>query len=83
MDHRIEIRQFVQQLLRQKRDERPFSDSDSLVLSGRFESVDAVEIVIFLEQTWGIDFARIGFDATKIDSVDSINQLLNDAEHAT
>lgn len=76
MDHRAAIRQFVQRLLAQKGDHRPFSDGDSLVFSGRLQSVDAVEIVIFLEEKWGIDFAKIGFDASQIDSVDAIETLI-------
>jgi acyl carrier protein len=79
VDHKEAIRQFVQQLLVQKGDQRPFSDSDSLVLSGRLQSVDAVEVVVFLEEKWGIDFATIGFDETQIDSVDAIDSLVQQA----
>jgi acyl carrier protein len=79
VDHKEAIRQFVQQLLFQKGDQRPFSDSDSLVLSGRLQSVDAVEVVVFLEEKWGIDFAAIGFDETQIDSVDAIDSLVQQA----
>ena len=52
-----------------------FSDSDSLLLGGRLQSLDAVEIVVFLEETFGVDFAAIGFDQEKIDSVDAITSL--------
>jgi acyl carrier protein len=79
VDHKAAIREFVQQLLAQKGDQRPFSDSDSLVLSGRLQSVDAVEVVVFLEEKWGIDFATIGFDETQIDSVDAIDSLVQQA----
>jgi acyl carrier protein len=79
VDHKAAIRQFVQQLLVQKGDQRPFSDSDSLVLSGRLQSVDAVEVVVFLEENWSIDFATIGFDETQIDSVDAIDSLVQQA----
>jgi acyl carrier protein len=79
VDHKAAIRQFVQQLLVQKGDQRPFSDSDSLVFSGRLQSVDAVEVVVFLEEKWGIDFASIGFDESQIDSVDAIDALVQQA----
>jgi acyl carrier protein len=79
VDHKAAIRQFVQQLLVQKGDQRPFSDSDSLVFSGRLQSVDAVEVVVFLEEKWGIDFASIGFDESQIDSVDAIEALVQQA----
>ena len=79
MNHKVEIRQFVQQLLTQKGDQRPFDDSDSLVFSGRLQSIDAVEVVVFLEEKWGIDFASIGFDESQIDSVDAIDALIQHA----
>jgi len=80
MDPRAAIRQLLQDLLIQKGDQQLFSDSDSLVLSGRLQSIDAVEIVVFLEEKWGIDFARIGFDESLIDSIDAIDALIHRAE---
>jgi acyl carrier protein len=79
MDHKSTIRQFMQRLLAQKGDQRPFGDSDSLLLSGRLQSVDAVEVVLFLEEQWGIDFAEIGFDEAQLDSVDAIDALVESA----
>ena len=49
MDHREEIRKYLKELLLQKGDKQPFSDDASLLLGGRLASVDAVEIVVFLE----------------------------------
>jgi len=80
MDPRAAIRQLLQDLLIQKGDQQLFNDSDSLVLSGRLQSIDAVEIVVFLEEKWGIDFARIGFDESLIDSIDAIDALIHRAE---
>jgi len=79
MGHKSTIRQFMQRLLVQKGDQRPFADSDSLLLSGRLQSVDAVELVLFLEEQWGIDFAEIGFDETQIDTVDAVDALVQNA----
>jgi acyl carrier protein len=75
MDHREEIRKYLKELLLQKGDKQPFSDDASLLLSGRLASVDAVEIVVFLEEKFGVDFAELGFDQTLIDSVDAIDAL--------
>jgi acyl carrier protein len=76
MDQLAHLRRFVKNLLERKGDRQPFSDHDSLFLSGRLESVDAVEIVVFLEENFGVDFAEIGFDQSFIDSVDAIARLL-------
>jgi acyl carrier protein len=76
MDHREEIRKYLQELLLQKGDKQPFSDDASLLLSGRLASVDAVEIVVFLEEKFGVNFAEVGFDQEMIDSVDAIDSLI-------
>jgi acyl carrier protein len=77
MDHREEIRKYLQELLLLKGDKQPFADDASLLLSGRLASVDAVEIVIFLEEKFGVDFAEIGFDQALIDSVEAIAALIH------
>jgi acyl carrier protein len=76
MDHREEIRSFLKTLLLDKGDKQPFSDDASLLLSGRLASVDAVEIVVFLEEKFSVNFAVLGFDQVLIDSVDAIDALI-------
>jgi acyl carrier protein len=80
MDNKIAIRQFVRNLLAQKSDDKPLSDDSSLLISGRLDSVDAVEIVVMLEEKFGVDFAEIGFDQTMVDSVDSIDSTIRSAQ---
>ncbi len=75
MTGKAEIHEFVQELLKNSGDDQPLLDQDSLLLSGRMQSIDAVEIVVFLEEHFGIDFAEIGFDREQIDSVDLIYAL--------
>jgi acyl carrier protein len=77
MDHREEIRAYLKHLLAQKGDTAPFTDDASLLLSGRLASVDAVEIVVFLEEKFHVDFAEVGFDESLIDSVDAIDSLIH------
>jgi acyl carrier protein len=77
MDHREEVRGYLKQLLDQKGDTHPFTDDASLLLSGRLASADAVEIVVFLEEKFGVDFAAAGFDQSLIDSVDAIESLIH------
>jgi acyl carrier protein len=80
MDHHGTVRQFLERLLAKKGDKKGFKDGDSLFLSGRLQSVDAVEVVIYLEEEWGVDFAKIGFEMSLIDSVDSILALRQQTE---
>jgi acyl carrier protein len=76
MDERTDVRALVGDLLNKKGDTRAFGDGDSLIFSGRLESVDALEIAFFLEDRYGIDFAQIGFDQNQLDSVDEIVSLI-------
>ena len=76
MDHREEIREFLKELLLQKGEKQPFSDGASLLVSGRLASVDAIEIVVFLEEKFSVNFSDLGFDQTMIDSVDAIDALI-------
>ena len=82
MKGKAEIHAFVQELLPNSGDDEPLADGDSLLLSGRLQSIDAVEIVIFLEESFGIDFAQIGFDREDIDSIDLIFSLAQTAGSA-
>jgi acyl carrier protein len=81
MDNKSEIRELLRRLLKEKGDSQLLSDDSSLLLSGRLNSVDSVEIVVFLEEKYGIDFAQIGFDQEKIDSVEAIEALISRARH--
>ena len=78
MDHKRVIREFLQNLLIRKGDTKPFVDAASLLASGRLQSIDAVEVVVFLESRFGVDFAKIGFDQEKIDTVDAIAVLVEE-----
>ena len=79
MDHIAEIRQFLKKSLASRGDKQPFTDSTSVFLSGRLSSVDAVELVVLLEDFYKIDFAETGFDQSQIDSIDAIQLLVSQA----
>ena len=80
MQEKTEIREFVQGLLTGYGDSEPFHDSDPLLSGGRLQSIDAVEIVMFLEQKFGVDFATIGFDRDRLDSIDAIALLVESSK---
>ena len=76
MDSKSNVRNFIRGLLTANGDAGNLADDDSILLSGRLQSIDAVEIVVFLEENFGVDFAALGFDREQIDSVDAICSLL-------
>jgi acyl carrier protein len=79
MDRKPEIREFLRKLLDRKSDTQPFADDSSLLLSGRLQSIDAVALAVFLEEKFGIDFADLGFDQERMDTVDAIATLIEES----
>jgi acyl carrier protein len=76
MSDKSVIREFVQNLLSQKGDRAAFADSEQLIADGRLQSIDTLEVVIFLEEKYGIDFGEIGFDQNQVESIDNILSLI-------
>ncbi|HEX4036923.1 MAG TPA: hypothetical protein VHX37_02605 [Acidobacteriaceae bacterium] len=82
MTEKAAIHDFVQDLLLRNEDRAPLVNDGSLLVSGRLQSIDTVEIVIFLEENFNIDFSQIGFDRDQLDSVDAIYALIQSAAAA-
>jgi acyl carrier protein len=80
---KAEIREFVTHLLANYGDNKPFGDFDDLLSDGRLQSIDAVEIVMFLEGNFGVDFAQVGFDRDRLASVDAIHSIVQNALNRT
>jgi acyl carrier protein len=76
MGAKEKIRDFVKGLLANKGETAEFRDAESLLSSGRLQSIDAVEIALFLEREYAVDFSVVGFDQAQIDSVDEIASLV-------
>jgi acyl carrier protein len=78
MEARVAVRQFIESLLSRKGDDRRFSDAESLEAAGRLDSVDILDVVVFLERNYGVDFGD-HFDLSELDSVDHIVTLVDTA----
>lgn len=76
MNVRQEIRDVLEELLRQNGDAEPFSDGDSLLVNGRLQSIDVIQLVLFLEKRFGVDFVQTGLDEAEIDSIDLIDKFV-------
>lgn len=82
MDNKAVIRQFIQELLTRKGDTHLFADDSSLIFSGRLQSIDAVDLAVFLEDKFRIDFAEMGFDQERLDTVNAIMDLIAESSKA-
>lgn len=78
MDRTVEVRNILRDILEKKKDQIPFSDDDSLLISGRLESIDVLDAVLALEDRFGVDFSVRSFDQNDFDSVNSILRLLEE-----
>ena len=64
---------FIQKLLNEHGYTEEVPTSESLILSGLLDSLAVIQIVVFLEETFGIDFSDVYLDQTNFDSVDLIS----------
>ena len=77
MADRALIRQMFRELLERNGDPAPFADDERLFSTGRLQSIDGVEMVVFLEERFGLDFAPGGFDPESIDGVANVDALID------
>lgn len=79
INDRSAIRTYIEKLLGEQDDRAPFDDGDSLIRSGRLDSLAVTKIVMFLESTFGVDFARVEFDPERLDSVAEIAAVIEES----
>jgi acyl carrier protein len=72
----VRIRAIVSHALREAGDDSPFGDDDSLVVTDRLSSLDVVNILLELEQAFGVEIHADEFDVMRFDTVSSICELL-------
>ncbi len=73
------IRAIVAGALREAGDDSPFADTDSLVVTDRLSSLDVVNILLELEQAYGVEIRADEFDVMRFDTVESIGEMLEEA----
>lgn len=78
-NERLDIRAFVAKQLAENDDRAPFGDAESLLGTGRLDSLAVVKLVTFLESEFDVDFGEIEFDPQRFDSVDELLSIVNEA----
>ena len=71
------IRGMFRELLERNGDFAPFADDDRLFSTGRLQSIDGVEMVVFLEEKFGLAFVPGGFEPESIDGVKNVAALVD------
>lgn len=78
-NERLDIRAFVEKQLADNDDHAAFGDAESLLGTGRLDSLAVVKLVTFLESEFDVDFGEIEFDPTRFDSVDELLSIVEEA----
>ena len=74
--HRERVLEFLRTIQKPDRPLDSVSETDSLVESGLIDSLALLEIVTFLEEQYGIDFAVTGLEPEQLTSVSGILDLI-------
>jgi len=73
------LRRTVGDLLAAHGDRQPFSDTETLFTTGRLDSLAATELIVTLEQDYGLDLASADFDISALDTVRDLSALVERA----
>jgi len=76
-----ELRVFLAETLEKHGDRNPFSDGESLFLSGRLDSFSMMNLVMHLEERFGLDFSTLEFDVGLVDTLEGIVALVDASAH--
>jgi acyl carrier protein len=76
-DVKDQVTTFFKETLIRHGDLGELSDSESLFLSGRLDSLSMLNLIMFLENHFSMNFSEIDFDVDLVDSIDSIIQLVD------
>ena len=71
------LREFLKETLESRGDRKEFDDEESLFISGRLDSFSMMNLVMYLEQAFDLDFAELEFDVNLVDSVKDIQALVD------
>ena len=72
-----QLKDFIDQALASQADRGAYADDEALFSSGRLDSFTMMNLVMYLEQTFGIDFSSTGFDIDLVDSIAAIESLVD------
>lgn len=71
------LRDFVADTLIKHGDRNPVNHTDLLFTNGRLDSFSTMNLVMFLEENFAIDFSDFEFDVGALDSIDLIESFVD------
>ena len=82
-NNKQQLRGFLKQILENHGDNEAFTDEESLINTGRLNSISILGIVTYLENQYKINFSTVDFDVELFDSVNNIENLVNSFQNPT
>ena len=74
-----DLKQFLRTIQKPNRPVESVGVDERLVASGLVDSLAIMQIVVFLEEQYGVDFAASGFDPDRLATMGSIVELIEEA----
>ena len=74
-----DLQQFLRTIQKPNKPVESVGADERLVASGLVDSLAIMQIVVYLEETYRIDFAASGFDPDRLATMDSIVDLIEEA----
>lgn len=69
------VQRLIAEKLADRGDTAPVAETDSLFLTGRLDSMAAIEIIMLLETEYGLDLADADFDISRVDTLRDLRSL--------
>jgi acyl carrier protein len=79
---KLKLREFLKETLEKHGDHKDFADNESLFVSGRLDSFSMMNLVMYLEEVFGLDFSDFEFDVSLVDSTNDIETLVDSMQRA-
>jgi len=76
------LREFLKETLGKHGDHKDFADNESLFVSGRLDSFSMMNLVMYLEEAFGLNFSHFEFDVSLVDSANDIEALVDSKQGA-
>lgn len=71
------LREYLKEAVERQGGHGGLADNDSLFVSGLLDSFSMMNLVMFLETAFGLDFSDFEFDVYLVDSVNEIETLVD------
>ena len=76
LDQLERLRAIVANLLAERGDFQPFTDTESLFLAGRLDSMAAANLIMAIESEFDVEVGGPDFDVMILDSVQEMSTLI-------